>query len=128
MSRLQEALKLIESNRRVPASVRRDIDVRDLRRRLGMSQKVFARRFGLSVSALRHWEHGERRPSGAALTLLNVIDRLPRAVLTALDAPIPRNLLFPRSRWQWEAMERAVLPALELDEPWPEFKRGSPPL
>jgi DNA-binding transcriptional regulator YiaG len=128
MSLLLEHLALIERNRHVPTSVRRDIDVRDLRRRLGMSQKVFARRFGLSQSALRHWEHGERRPSGAALTLLNVIDRLPRAVLVALEAPIPRTLEFPRSRWQWEAVERALLPTLSIDGPWPKFRRDLPPL
>ena len=93
-----------------------------------MSQKEFALRFGLSQSALRHWEHGERQPSGAALTLLNVIDRLPRAVLIALEAPIPRSLEFPRSRWQWEAVERALLPTLAIVEPWPKFRRGFPPL
>jgi putative transcriptional regulator len=36
------------------------------------------------VATLRHWERGDRAPSGASLVLLNVIDRNPRAVLEAL--------------------------------------------
>ncbi|MDQ3027953.1 MAG: helix-turn-helix domain-containing protein [Pseudomonadota bacterium] len=68
------------------------VNVRALRRRLRMTQNTFSARFGFSVAALRHWERGERRPSGAALTLLNVIAHQPRAVLVALRAPIPENL------------------------------------
>jgi putative transcriptional regulator len=73
-------------------SVPEEVDVRALRRRMRMTQNTFSARFGFSVAALRHWERGERRPSGAALTLLNVISRQPRAVLLALRAPIPRHL------------------------------------
>ena len=104
MNLLQRDLELLRHNQRPPVSVRRHVDVRSLRRRLGMSQTVFARRFGLSLATLRHWEHGERRPSGAALTLLNVIDRQPRAVLIALRAPIPRRLAYTRS-WRLRGTE-----------------------
>lgn len=57
-----------------------------------MTQDTFSARFGFSLAALRHWERGERKPSGAALVLLNVIARQPRAVLMALRAPIPRDV------------------------------------
>ena len=67
------------------------VDVLALRQRMGMSQNLFAARFGFSLAALRHWERRERRPSGAALTLLNVIKRNPRAVLQALRVPVPRE-------------------------------------
>ena len=70
----------------------RPLDVRALRLRLRMSQALFSLRFGFSLPALRHWERGERWPSGAALALLKVIANNPRAVLTALKAPIPANL------------------------------------
>jgi putative transcriptional regulator len=70
----------------------RYVDVRALRRRMRMTQRTFSKRFGFSLAALRHWERHERRPSGAALTLLNVIARQPRAVFLALRAPIPRDL------------------------------------
>jgi putative transcriptional regulator len=65
----------------------RPIDVLALRRRMQLTQKQFAGIFGFSVAALRHWERGERKPRGPALTLLNVISRSPRAVLIALRRP-----------------------------------------
>jgi len=62
----------------------RVVDVAGLRRRLGLTQDQFAARFGFSVATLRHWERGDRKPRGAALVLLNVSDRNPKAVLEAL--------------------------------------------
>ena len=60
------------------------IDVASVRARLGLTQDQFAARFGFSVATLRHWERGDRRPQGAALVLLNLIDREPQAVMRAL--------------------------------------------
>lgn len=62
------------------------VDVGGLRRRLGLTQDQFAARFGFSVATLRHWERGDRKPQGAALVLLHVIERNPKAVLEALAA------------------------------------------
>ncbi len=61
------------------------VNVSDLRQRLSLTQEQFAARFGFSVATLRHWERGDRSPSGASLVLLNVIDRNPTAVLQALQ-------------------------------------------
>lgn len=61
------------------------VDVSGLRSRLGLTQEEFAARFGFSVSTLRHWERGDRAPSGAALVFLNVIESNPQAVLRALS-------------------------------------------
>ncbi len=61
------------------------VDVSNLRQRLSLTQEQFAARFGFSVATLRHWERGDRSPSGASLVLLNVIDRNPAAVLEALQ-------------------------------------------
>ena len=61
------------------------VDVSNLRQRLSLTQEQFAARFGFSVATLRHWERGDRSPSGASLVLLNVIDRNPTAVLQALQ-------------------------------------------
>ena len=61
------------------------VDVSGLRGRLGFTQEQFAARFGFSVATLRHWERGDRSPNGAALVLLNVIDRDPHAVMQALS-------------------------------------------
>jgi DNA-binding transcriptional regulator YiaG len=60
------------------------IDVARVRKKTGMSQTVFARRFGFPVATLRHWERRDRVPRGPALVLLTVISRDPNAVLRAL--------------------------------------------
>jgi putative transcriptional regulator len=63
-------------------------DVKNIRAKIGMSPNEFASAFGISVSTLRHWEHGEhgdRKPHGPALVLLNVITKEPKAVLKALS-------------------------------------------
>jgi len=60
------------------------VDVAALRHRLGLSQRAFARVFGLDVTALHAWEQGRRRPDRAARVLLAVIAKEPQAVLRAL--------------------------------------------
>jgi len=60
------------------------VDVKATRSNLNMSQTEFASAFGISVSTLRHWERGDRKPQGPALVLLNVVAKEPQAVLSAL--------------------------------------------
>lgn len=62
----------------------RQVDVKAVRAKVGMTQEQFAAQFGFSPATLRHWERGDRTPRGAALVLLNVIDRNPQAVIEAL--------------------------------------------
>jgi len=64
----------------------REIDVRAIRNKLGMTQEEFARQFGFSVNTLRHWEQGRRVPEGPTRAYLMVIDRAPKAVQKALKA------------------------------------------
>jgi putative transcriptional regulator len=64
--------------------VSESVDVAKVRRRLGLSQAVFARTFGLDVTALHAWEQGRRRPDRAARVLLAVISKESQAVLRAL--------------------------------------------
>lgn len=59
-------------------------DIALVRRRLRLTQRQFAHIFGFPLATLRHWEKGDRHPTGAALVLLNVIARHPRAVLTSV--------------------------------------------
>lgn len=61
------------------------VDVKNVRLKVGMSQSEFASAFGISVSTLRHWERGDRKPHGPALVLLNVVSKEPKAVLKALS-------------------------------------------
>lgn len=61
--------------------------IKEVRRKTGLSQSRFADRLNLNVATIRNWEQGRTRPDGAALTLLTVIDREPKMVMrTLLDA------------------------------------------
>ena len=68
------------------AHVPEHVDVKALRRKLGMSQSKFAASFGFGLDAVQSWEQGRRRPEGAARVLLKVIEHDPDAVRRALAA------------------------------------------
>jgi len=59
-------------------------EVRAIRQKMGLSQRQFAPLLGVSMSGLRKWEQGQRRPMGAAATLLRVMDRAPATVAEIL--------------------------------------------
>jgi len=65
------------------------IDVAAIRRRLGLSQDRFARRFNLSAATVRDWEQGRRQPDAPARALLSVIDYAPETVERALNRHSP---------------------------------------
>ncbi len=67
------------------AHVPEQVDVKAVRRKVGLSQAKFAVQFGFSIDALRNWEQGRRRPDVAARAFLMVIDREPDAVRRALS-------------------------------------------
>jgi putative transcriptional regulator len=60
------------------------IDVQAVRRKLRLSQREFALRFGFSLATVRNWEQGHRTPDGPARVLLTIIDKQPDAVRKAL--------------------------------------------
>lgn len=62
----------------------RDVDVKKLRARLGISQEDFAGRYGLDVATVRNWEQGRTKPDRPAARLLQLIDRDPDKVVEML--------------------------------------------
>lgn len=62
------------------------IDVRAIRRRLGLTQAGFAARYGFTVARIRDWEQGRSQPDGAVRAYLLVISREHEAVDRALRA------------------------------------------
>lgn len=60
------------------------VNVKDIRKNVGMSQKEFASTFGISLGTLRHWERGDRKPRGPALVLLNLVKKEPDTILKVL--------------------------------------------
>lgn len=68
-----------------PANVDSDIDVGALRKRLNLSQSVFAAQFGITLAVLRDWEQGRRKPDATARAFLKVIEREPETVRRVLQ-------------------------------------------
>ena len=61
-----------------------NVDIKAIRQRMGLSQVMFAQQFGFSVSTLRNWEQGKRRPDPAVRAYLRVIEKAPDTVRAAL--------------------------------------------
>ncbi|MEL6061578.1 MULTISPECIES: helix-turn-helix domain-containing protein [unclassified Methylobacterium] len=70
----------------------KQVDVAAIRKRTGNSQPVFASSIGVPVDTLRQWEQGRRRPQGAALVLLAMLERKPRLVEEILGSPEERDV------------------------------------
>lgn len=66
-------------------------DVKRIRARTGMTQKAFSQAFGINLSTLRHWELGDRTPSGSSATLLQLIEKSPAEVFSVLGSSITRH-------------------------------------
>ena len=57
-----------------------DVDVREVRTKMGLSQAQFATKFGFPPATLRNWEQGRSRPDAPTRVLLAVIAKHPEAV------------------------------------------------
>lgn len=66
-----------------------EVNVKELRERLNMTQDQFATQFGFSAATVKNWEQGHRRPEGPARVLLAVIKDNPGAVLKVLNEQSP---------------------------------------
>ncbi len=57
-----------------------EIDIREIRTRMGLSQAQFATKFGFPPATLRNWEQGRSHPDAPTRVLLAVIAKHPEAV------------------------------------------------
>lgn len=55
-----------------------------VRRRLGLSQAQFSERINVPIETIRNWEQGKRSPTGAAKSLLKILDKAPEIALAVL--------------------------------------------
>ena len=69
-----------------PVEAIRPEEVREIRRKLQVSQAVFARMLNVPVVTEASWESGRRNPSGAALRLLQIAKKEPDVLLAAAEA------------------------------------------
>ena len=61
-----------------------EVDVKLIRKRLGMSQGQFAKTFGMKLTTIQSWEQRRFQPDPAARAYLTVIEKEPSAVFRAL--------------------------------------------
>ena len=73
------------SPKRIPAS-----KIRDIRRSLDMSQRVFAEVLNVSLATVRSWEQGVRTPDGASMRLLSIAERHPETIIKAASISVRR--------------------------------------
>lgn len=73
-------------------------DIRAVRERSELTQTQFAATFGIGLGTLQKWERGERHPSGAAKSLLRVMQVDLPAVVRALSAAPERRKMRPTKR------------------------------
>ena len=59
-------------------------NVKLIREGLKLSQTEFSKKFGIELRTLQDWETKRRNPTGAAVTLLKVIAKNPKAVAEAI--------------------------------------------
>lgn len=62
------------------------VDVRAIRRKLGLTQAAFAARYGFSIGRVRDWEQGRSAIDTPSRILLTVLDKEPEAIERALNA------------------------------------------
>ena len=72
------------------------VNVKALRKKLGMTQLEFCKTFKLSVGTVRDWEQRRFVPEGPAHVLLTIIDRNPDAVILALQEKNEKKTDNPR--------------------------------
>ncbi|WP_432481007.1 helix-turn-helix domain-containing protein [Moraxella sp. ZY200743] len=51
-----------------------------IRQQNNLSQSQFARAIGISVNTLKSWEQGQRKPSGSARVLLDLLAKRPELI------------------------------------------------
>ncbi|MBC1746901.1 helix-turn-helix domain-containing protein [Listeria seeligeri] len=56
-------------------------EIKKIRHKLNMSQRVFAKVMGSSVRAIEYWENGKKKPSGAANRLLQLLEMDPNFIV-----------------------------------------------
>ena len=61
-----------------------ELDVKKIRRRLGLSQTKFSALLDISPATLRNWEQSRRKPHGPARVLLRIAEKNPKSVLEAV--------------------------------------------
>jgi putative transcriptional regulator len=61
------------------------IDIKLIRRKLGMSQERFSVAYRIPLPTLKNWEQGRRMPEAPSIAYLYIISRIPDVIYKALN-------------------------------------------
>ena len=87
MSSVQEMDHIVKGQKKPSRSFDYpDPEVKAIREHLGVSQEKFAVILGVSKRTVENWEQGRRHPTGAARSLLRIVEVDPKHALKALHA------------------------------------------
>ncbi len=54
--------------------------IKKIRKKINLSQSVFAKLLNVSIASVRHWEQGLREPTGSTKVLLDLLSKHPHAL------------------------------------------------
>ena len=63
-------------------------EIKTIRKKLKLSQSVFAKLLNVSLSSVRQWEQNIRTPSGSTMVLLELLQREPKLLNYRLDLSV----------------------------------------
>jgi len=63
-------------------------EISHIRKRLKVSQSVFAKLLNVSLSSVRQWEQGLRKPSGSTMILLELLQKEPHLLDYRIDLSV----------------------------------------
>ena len=87
MASVREMDKIVKGNKKASRSFSYpDPEVKAIREQLGVSQEKFAAILGVSKRTVENWEQGRRHPTGAARSLLRIVEVDPKHALKVLHA------------------------------------------
>ena len=71
----KKTMRDFDKNCLVPIKPMTADDIRALRKRENISQDVFAHYLNVTKGLISQWERGEKKPSGASLKLLSLVEK-----------------------------------------------------
>jgi putative transcriptional regulator len=77
---LREGLEELKAGEIGHVNTPEEILIRATRRKLGLSQEMFAETIGTPLATLRGWEQGRFAPPGSALRLIKLLGKRPELV------------------------------------------------
>lgn len=81
---LNQALAIAKENAQPSRQFTYDMpSIKEIRAKTGLSQQQFADKLNISSRTLQNWEQGTRNPTGAAITLMRLLDKQPNLIAEA---------------------------------------------